>query len=243
MRLTLNTPGVAIFDDFLDDEDRSEIWTYFQHADFSPVTQMHGAWRLDDVAPLAGENILTPGRDDAIGEPGEVPGVFPSGTALDIVLAEVLGIAEEIQPWVGDDWAKIMTRAYVYPRGSALSWHSDSSRFYQGAFIYYAQPQWNIEWGGELLVSAPPAAPATSGENPPEPIMGHRFDNRDYSDLLMNEGHGQFIMPKSNRLVVLGGLPHRVMPVSSAAGDNVRASIQGFFLREGADLGQGSAYA
>jgi Rps23 Pro-64 3,4-dihydroxylase Tpa1-like proline 4-hydroxylase len=42
-------------------------------------------------------------------------------------------------------------------------------------------------------------------------------------------------MPKPNRLVILkGGVTHRVAPVSQAAGEHVRASIAGFFLRKDA---------
>lgn len=44
-------------------------------------------------------------------------------------------------------------------------------------------------------------------------------------------GCGNFIMPKPNRLVILGAAPHMVTRVNAAAGASVRASAAGFFLR------------
>jgi Rps23 Pro-64 3,4-dihydroxylase Tpa1-like proline 4-hydroxylase len=104
-----------------------------------------------------------------------------------------------------------------------LSWHRDDSELYAGAFIYYAHPHWNAHWGGELLIADVPDD---------LDIMAYRFENEPYSEQLLEHGAGRFVMPKSNRLVILGGAPHAVAPVSAAAGQNVRASVSGFFLRE-----------
>jgi hypothetical protein len=218
-------PGYLIIDDFLDEEAWTEVWTMLQFVDLAPVARTAGAWKVDDGAPLGGDAIVTPPRDAALGEPGERPDRFPSGTALDHVLAEVLGIAASLASIVGTEWAHVTARPYVYPAGGALSWHGDDSDHYTGAFIYYAHPHWNAHWGGELLLA----------ETDPEdelPIMAHRFDDESYSAALLERGEGRFIMPKPNRLVVLGSAPHMVSPVRAAAGSNVRASISGFFLRE-----------
>ena len=218
-------PNFLVIDDFLDDEAWSEVWTLFQFADLAPVTRTAGAWKVGDGTPLGGDVIVTPPRDAELSAPGEQPGRFPSGTALDHVLAEVLGQAAALESVVGDDWAHVTARPYVYPAGSALSWHGDDSAHYTGAFIYYAHPYWNAHWGGELLL-----AETAPGEE--LPIMAHRFDDEAYSAALMDRGAGRFIMPKPNRLVVLGSAPHMVTPVRAAAGSNVRASISGFFLRD-----------
>ncbi len=228
-----NSPAYLIIDDFLDEEAWTDVWTMLQFADLAPVARTDGAWKLDDGAPLGGDVIVTPARDAEIAKLAETEGGadgdtrqgrFPSGTALDHVLAAVLGEAESLASVVGTDWAHITARPYIYPAGSALSWHGDDSAHYTGAFIYYAHPHWNAHWGGELLVA----------ETDPEddvPIMAHRFDDEEYSQLLLERGAGRFIMPKPNRLVVLGSAPHMVTPVRAAAGSNVRASISGFFLR------------
>ena len=219
------SPGFVVIDDFLDEDAWTEVWTMFQFADLAPVSRTAGAWKLGDGVPLGGDVIVTPARDADLPEPGEQPGMFPSGTALDLVLASVLGHADELAPVVGDGWAHVTARPYVYPAGSALSWHGDDSAHYTGAFIYYAHPHWNAHWGGELLL-------ADVDPDDELPIMAHRFDDEAYSAALMAHGAGRFVMPKPNRLVVLGNAPHMVTPVRAAAGSNVRASISGFFLRE-----------
>jgi len=218
-------PGYFIIDDFLDDEAWTEVWTMLQFAELAPVARTAGAWKLDDGAPLGGDAIVTPPRNAELGAAGERPGRFPSGTALDHVLGAVLGHAESFAPVVGTDWAHVTARTYVYPAGSALSWHGDDTAHYTGAFIYYAHPHWNAHWGGELLLADVDPADDL-------PIMAHRFDDEAYSEALLEMGEGRFIMPKPNRLVVLGSAPHMVTPVRAAAGANVRASVSGFFLRE-----------
>ena len=54
--------------------------------DAAPVTRTAGAWKIDDGTPLGGDVIVTPPRDEELCAPGERPGRFPSGTALDHVL-------------------------------------------------------------------------------------------------------------------------------------------------------------
>ena len=219
------TPSVLIVDDFLDEEAWTEVWTYFQFADLLPVSRTAGAWKLGDGVPLGGDEIVTPARDAEIDGDQPKEGVYPSGTALDRVVEALLGEAAGFAPLVGEEWAHVTARPYVYPTGAGLSWHGDDSAVYSGAYIYYAHPHWNAHWGGELLVAHNDAAADL-------PIMGHRFDDEGYSAALMEGGEGRFILPRPNRLVVLGGAPHMVTPVRPAAGSNVRASVSGFFLRE-----------
>ncbi|MEL6428652.1 MAG: 2OG-Fe(II) oxygenase [Planctomycetota bacterium] len=213
----------AIFDDVLDEEEWTRLWSWLQVCELNPVTRTAGAWKLDDGVPLGGEEIVTPPRDAELAEPGAEPGTFPSGTPLDAVLAAVLGVAGEAEHLVGTDFARVTARAYVYPRGSALSWHSDDSAAYTGAFIYYAHPYWNAHWGGELLLAD---GAVDAG------VMGHRFDDHAFSEALLESGTGAFVAPKPNRLVLLGDAPHMVTPVRDAAGSAVRATVSGFFLRE-----------
>ena len=40
----------------------------------------------------------------------------------------------------------------IYQAGQGLVWHRDSEDN-TGSWIYYAHRHWNIEWGGELLLS------------------------------------------------------------------------------------------
>ena len=213
----------AVYDDLLDEDEWTQLWSWFQRCTLRPVTRTAGAWKLDDGIPLGGDEIVTPPRDSELPEPGEEPGVFPSDTPLDAVVQGVLGIVDEVSDLVSDGFAQLVARAYVHPRGAGLSWHSDDSSVYTGAFVYYAHPFWNAHWGGELLL----ADGARSAG-----VMGHRFDDHGFSEALLEEGTGAFVAPKPNRLVVLGDAPHMVAPVRDAAGNAVRATVSGFFLRD-----------
>ncbi len=226
---TADRPYLVI-DDFLDEGAWTELWSMLQFADLAPVSRTRGAWKLDDGVPLGSDEIITPPRTCELLHDPERPHIFPSETALDHVLAGILGEADRLEGLIGDAWAHVTARVYVYPRGAGLSWHGDDHALYSGAYIYYAHPHWNAHWGGELLVAD---MPEVSGD---VPIMGHRFDNESYSESLMEVGAGHYVAPKPNRLVVLGGAPHMVAPVRAAAGDAVRASVSGFFLNEAQDL-------
>ena len=112
--------------------------------------------------------------------------------------------------------------------GTGLSWHCDAGP-YTGAFIYYAHPTWNAQWGGELLVADGCGDYAQADR---EDGRRHRLDNARENEILLREGTGRYVMPKPNRLVYLqGGTPHRIMPVLPAAGQNPRVSVAGFFVK------------
>lgn len=214
---------LKIIDDFLDEDDWTTLWTEFQFAELHPVSRTVGAWKLSDGVPLGGHEVVTPPRDAELAHDPAQPHVYPSNTAIDRVITALLGESQAYEELVGSDWARISARAYVYPAGSSLSWHRDDSELYTGAFIYYAHPYWNAHWGGELLVA--------EGTDEDLPIMAHRFETEAYSEGLLDRGTGRFVMPRPNRLVILGGAPHAIAAVSSAAGASVRASVSGFFLR------------
>ena len=219
----------CVIDDFLVEDAWTELWTHFQFCELNSVTRSSGAWKLDDGVPLAGNEILTPGREEVLSEVGAVPHRFPTGTPMDQIFQHLLPIAEELSDWVGDEWDKIAARPYVYPAATALSWHGDDHELFTGAFVYYAHPVWNAHWGGELLI-------AETEEDADTPMMAYRFETENYSESLLELGMGRFIMPKPNRLIVLGKQPHMVCPVRAAAGHNVRATVAGFFLRQQSQL-------
>ena len=220
----IDHPSFRVIDDFLDEDDWTALWTDFQFMDLLPVTRSRGAWKLDDGVPLAGHEITTTDRDpDASHDPAQ-PRRYPSGAPIDAVIAALLRQAELHEGLVAPTWTRVSARAYVYPQGTGLSWHVDDHALYAGAFIYYAHPRWNAHWGGELLIA----------EVPPEhelPIMAYRFETEAYSEALLDMGCGSFVMPKPNRLVILGGAAHMIARVSPAAGAEVRASVAGFFLQ------------
>ena len=222
---TIEHPGFRVIDDFLDEPTWTALWTQFQFAELRPVSRTHGAWKLDDGVPLAGEEVQR-----APDNPNPEPAPAPSDASeppnpIGTLLARLIDERDTHEGLVDEGWDRIAARPYVYPKDTGLSWHVDDHELYAGAFVYYAHPHWNAHWGGELLIAA-------LGEGHPEiPIMGHRFENEDYSEQLIDMGCGAFVMPKPNRLVVLAGAPHMIARVSPAAGQYVRASVAGFFLR------------
>ncbi len=220
----MSNPTFTVIDDFLGEEDWGALWNEFQFMELHPVSRTVGAWKMDDGVPLGGHEIVTPHRDAELAHDPEQPKLYPSNTAVDAVITNLLAESETYSKIVDEDWQRISARAYVYPHETGLSWHRDDSEIYAGAFIYYAHPHWNAHWGGELMV-----ADETDEDLS---IMAHRFENEAYSEALLEKGVGRFVMPKPNRLVIIGGAPHAVAPVSTAAGQNVRASVVGFFLRD-----------
>ncbi len=212
--------SLNIVDEFLDEDTWTALWTDFQFMELHPVSRSTGAWKLDDGVPLGGEEVVLP-RGGAASK---------SDSPLEQVARVLLDNPECYSELVGDDWDRISARPYVYPQGTGLSWHVDDHELFAGAFIYYAHPHWNAHWGGELLVAeSDPETDAAQGELP---IMGHRFETEPYSERLLDPGHGSFIMPKPNRLVILAGAPHMIARINPSAGAKVRASVSGFFLRK-----------
>ena len=214
---TFACDAYALWDDLLDEEAWSEVWTYFQFEDLAPVTRTEGAWTLRDGTPYAGPDfhVLPEGADA-----GDLEGVYPTETPLDYLAECLVALAPHLGRWVGP-FSHIAGRAYVYPEGSGLSWHRDDHQRYAGAFVYYAHPEWNVDWGGELLIAETPDPDAL-------PAKPFRFENREFSCRLLDFGRGHFVAPKPNRLVVLGAWPHRIVPVRT---QEVRASVAGFFVR------------
>jgi hypothetical protein len=109
------------------------------------------------------------------------------------------------------DWETFTARTYVYPEGTSLQWHQDvehepdiSPRLRRtGAYVFYTHERWQTTWGGDLLIAG--------------------VDGREV---------GTFVSPKPNRLVLLRvGIEHMIRRVDKAAGENVRSSIAGFFIR------------
>ena len=131
--------------------------------------------------------------------------------------------------WVGRrnrDWQWFFLRPYAFPAGAGLSWHTDGANG-SGAFVYYVHPHWNVQWGSELLI-----IPQTYTQLPPLGSNDRSFDNSWENTMLMKTGIGEFIFPKTNRIIFLrGGTYHAIRKVDVAAGQNVRCTIAGLFLR------------
>ncbi len=235
MAEAIEHPHFTVIDDFLEEEDWTRLWSDYQFMDLMPVSRTGGAWKLEDGIPLGGRECVLERDSQAqvLGPQEEAVHEEHWGDARDPI-AELLAqvILSKAHPrLIDDNWVRLAGRAYVYPRETGLSWHVDDHDLYAGAFIYYAHPLWDAHFGGELLIGET----IQEDENDELPIMAYRFETESYSQRMLEVGCGQFIMPKPNRLVLLSGAPHMIAKVSAAAGQNIRASVAGFFLRPGAD--------
>jgi hypothetical protein len=242
MRGIFCSDQVAVFDDFLPKREFAAVWRYVQNEEYRHVHQdrVEGVFRIGDGNPLGGrpvyagpERALPESVIAALSEADAADRIFPTRLAVDHVIRRVLGQAPKLARWIGragHDWSFLTAAASVYPQGTGLSWHRDGSR-YTGAYIFYSHREWNVTWGGELLI-----ADETTKQDFYEELRKdssvHQFDNQAENRYLLNMGMGLYIMPKPNRLVVIGGgNAHAISQVNHSAGNRVRASIAGFFFR------------
>lgn len=238
-KLTADNELFAVVDNLLDDAARDRLWNYFQIQPMTSVRQlgMQGHWLLEDGDTLRGPTVGWQHKFDA---------QYPSRSPIDEVMKALVECAPLFEAFVGRydvDWKIFSAMPTIYQAGQGLVWHRDSEDN-TGSWVYYAHDTWNSEWGGELLLLHARDLPRESGvyfhrlrptPDRPEalPWQSH-LDNRDASELLMAVGHGSYVAPKPNRLVVIkGGTAHAIAKVSSAAGRHVRASIGGFFKKVG----------
>lgn len=209
MKIALRTPDWAVIDDFLSPSQWRAALGYIDRESFRFVHESgwFRTYRLEDGNPLEGPTHLSRALS-----PAQAASAMPTGKGIDALIARLDEVLDEFADIVGHrdrDWILFTARAFLYPRGTALSWHNDRDPELprSGAFAYYVHEHWKHGWGGELLLA------------PPE---GSR-------DL------GRFVMPTPNRLVLIrAGVEHAIQPVLPAAGDAVRASIAGFMIGLGA---------
>jgi len=259
MNPVFQCPQFHIYDDVLSSDDFRAVWTFVQLETFVPVHKdvWQKAWRITDGIPLRSLTAVMQSdphsaRTEASArEGGRPPLKYPTHTGVDKVLDVILAGLDPIEELVGRrnvDFDGVSACAYLYPQGTGLSWHEDVPRLYTGGYIFYAHPEWNCQWGGELLVADESSRARDLGAGK---VVGLRregaqlklatvgipsfLDNEQENRELERMAMGRYIAPKPNRLVVLAsGNPHMINRVSSAAGDHVRCSISGFFHRPGA---------
>lgn len=246
MELTKATGRYLVIDQLLPDSDFEELWKYMQVEHYHQVHafQWFGAWRLDD-----GQVMRAP--DYSYGSVQGSVAKHPTGRPLDILFEAILSLKKELKAVIGEeskDWDGFSLLPMLYPRNSSLYWHRDN-KSWAGSYTFYCHPEWNIHWGGEMLVGdgSMDSIPEEYGIffRKPQKIrgaqdevsLGSHLDNSEANSLLLEEGigAGDYIAPLPNRLVVLrGGVAHSVSKVLPAAGDHLRASMSGFFKRAAA---------
>ncbi len=194
-KVTAQTESYTVIDDLLPPDARDRLWNYFQIQPLNPVRALglQGHWLLDDSDTLRGPTVGWGHKFDA---------QYPCGAPIDDVMKALVDCAALFAASVGQyntDWKIFSAMPTVYQAGQGLVWHRDSEDN-TGSWIYYAHNDWNIEWGGELLLSAARDLPRDSGvyfhrlratpDLPaPPPWQSHLY-NSDANELLMTTGLG-----------------------------------------------------
>src|SRR5262249_40346430 len=223
-----------------DPRQRDRLWNYFQMQPFQRVEA------LDKQAhSLRDEGTVL--RGPTVGWGFKWDDEYPTETVVDDVLKALIDASELFAPTIGRrgvDWDIVSATPTILVAGHGQVWHRDAEQ-HAGSGVYFAHREWNIEWGGELLVAHEADIPREFGpylhrlrpmaDLPEPPAWRSHLDNFDANELLMARGLGSYLAPKPNRLVVLkGGTPRAIAKVRPSAGRNVRASFGGVFVRKGA---------
>ena len=198
MKLVFDSPQVRVYDDVLSEEEFSAVFDWFN---FIPLAykEAQGEWnRLwsFDSKVLSGQGFTFPS--------GKIPPFYEDDKPL-------IPLVENINSVLMD--GRVTMIPYCYPPGSGLTWHNDSN--YKGAFTFYCHNYWSPEWGGEF-----------QSIDVDDKVKWKIFDNQDLYDSIMNQGIGNFICPKPNRLIINSGILHKVNKTTTDS--RARLTLQGF---------------
>lgn len=244
MKNKLHNDGVLVLDDFLPEKEFLAVQKFIQFQDYKSVhaDRWSKSWRPGDGHPLVSRSFFSksmPGVPDGY--------AYPSKTGVDFVFKHILAGIKNYGRWVGseDVWEYFNATVYLYPRETGLGWHEDDYS-YSGAYIYYAHPEWRPAWGGELCVMGYTEPSSGLAADEPDDIAeiyamagvsggdyGPEFGQTIRDKKIMEQGQGIFVMPKPNRIVFIKeGYSHCIKKVDSAAGDRMRCTITGFFVKK-----------
>lgn len=230
-RLTLSNDQVMIYDDFLPADAFASLAGYVSSAGYRLVhkEQWHKSWHVTDGLTWIGEPTYF--RGNGAYRPNETSR-YPTQTPIDALFEAVDRVADDAAPLVGERdvrWKGMALWPFIHPRGTGLSLHRDHTD-YSGAIIYYVHPEWDIHWGGHLLVLD---SRTGAGVGFYEPSL-YTFLSDEHENRLVSEpGLGLCILPKPNRLVFMKDTAfHMVTRVDADAGDRPRVALSGFFVTE-----------
>lgn len=219
MKVVIQRDNFIVIDDLLNCDAMKTLRDFVltREFEFKNAKVWDKVWRLSDGRPLIETTAHIYRREFT----------YDPSSPYDNFAAHLLAMAATKTVPLADDWSAFSCAANIYPVGTALSWHDDGKEKV-GAYAYYIHPEWNVRWGGELLVADHrPIDTLETEVNENSQCLDNGTENR----FLLESGMGTYINPKPNRLVILSPRTlHSIRPVDANAGDNARLSLQGFFV-------------
>jgi Rps23 Pro-64 3,4-dihydroxylase Tpa1-like proline 4-hydroxylase len=238
-QVSFESSQVIVVDNFLDEETFRQVLDYCGRAEYRNVhlPTVRKVWRVNDGSPLRGPTTYWESAAASHAKDDKRL-FFPSGAEIDHFikrLVKALPTGERLVGAPGKDWKDFTVAPWIYPAGSALSLHQDGYD-YAGAYTFFAHQEWNIHWGGYLLVLDPATAPIDY-----DSILGAHaswIEDRNETRRTLTPGFAQCIFPKPNRLVFIApDAQHVLSRVDTNAGLHPRISIAGFFRKQPNEAG------
>ncbi len=235
--VSFESSQVVVVDDFLDEATFRLVLDYCGRAEYHGVhaTSVRKVWRVNDGNPLQGPTAYWE-SDPSSRAADDKRLYYPAGTEIDLFIERILTAlpaGERLVGAAGKDWWDFTAAPWIYPAGSALSLHQDGFD-YSGAYTFFAHREWNIHWGGYLLVLDPATPPIDY-----DSVLGAHaswIEDANESKSAMTPGFAQCIFPKPNRLVFIApDAEHLLSRVDANAGLHPRISIAGFFRKRPAE--------
>lgn len=238
---TRGTDEWLLYDDFLPEDDFQAVLDSVRQLDYKHINtrdKISRVWRIGDGFPLRSVDDLSrpAGAKSLPASLADDSRWQALGRFADAISA--LMPDPQVQRMVGapeEDWDRFTVTSWMYPRGTGLSLHHDGTAGYRGAYVYFLNPEWDIHWGGLLLVFEGEANASFQANRPPpsQKLAHHRrkwIEHEAERAAVWEPGMSRCILPRANRLVLLHPeTRHLVTRVDAAAGDRVRMSLAGFF--------------
>ncbi len=232
MELVVKVRDAHVFDDVLSDEEFQQIWELINIYPYERTDAIlwQKAWSIADGAILRGPQWIARAPDWTL-VPPERPSKdlrpFPADPPPLVRLLEKVREACTTNEGLPEISGAAIS-PFVWPPGTSLAWHADGMSLDNlnkvGAFTFYAHKTWNCEWGGELLIADIDSDAEGISSVP-------TFDNSALSERIMATGHGAWVAPKPNRLVINpNNILHKVNKSTLAAPP--RLSIQAFMFED-----------
>jgi Rps23 Pro-64 3,4-dihydroxylase Tpa1-like proline 4-hydroxylase len=222
MELILNFNNTKVYDDVLSASDFTQLFDWYNAIPLvNKVAQgvWNKTWNLSDGNILVGQERNWSSTALPKLEDHDLPVLPFINQATESVLNS--GLFDD------DTVIDFAMTPFCWPAGTGLSWHNDSN--YIGAFTYYCHNHWNPEWGGEFLTVEADQYILDDKTA----VKWRVFDNRELHELILNHGHGHFIHPKPNRMIInkggTRGILHKV--ARSTVNSGPRLTLQGFIRK------------